>query len=365
VLRSTGEERAFDVVAARDPGRAPGTPVSFSRTLAATATEGRLVRLTRYDTADAASIGGLGIHSALCCPITLDAAVVLLIYLDSRGDESSGMPDAAAFAHTASHLAGLALGRLKRAELQARQDSLEKDLRAARQAQETLGPPVSGTVGPLRYASHSLPGHFVAGDLFDIFDTGDGRVAVYLGDVRGHGIRSAILMSAVMAYARSTMQRFHDAARAASEINRYLCERSEPGMFVTMFIAVFDPQNRALHYVDAGHGHWMIKRAGEAPGHGPPPNGMIFGIAPDFPYESWSLQLGERDRIVLYSDGVVEARDGTGEFFGRERLLEVITRSDSAEHDVASGMNTFRAFAGPLAPDDDTTLVSIEVSPGE
>jgi len=55
----------------------------------------------------AASIGGLGIHSAVCCPITLDSAVVVLIYLDSRGDEPGGLSDAVAFAHTASHLAGL------------------------------------------------------------------------------------------------------------------------------------------------------------------------------------------------------------------------------------------------------------------
>jgi sigma-B regulation protein RsbU (phosphoserine phosphatase) len=367
ILRPTGEERGFDVVASRDPGRAEGAPLAFSRTLASMATEGNIVRLTRKDLGLGASIGALAIHSAVCCPITLDSAVVSLVYLDSRGDEpvTRADADAGAFTHAAARLAGLALARLKRAELRARQDRLEKDLAAARQAQETLGPPDTATIGRLHYAKHAEPGHFVAGDLFDIFDVGDGLVAICLGDVTGHDVRSAILMSAVLSHVHAIMNCHHDPVAAANHVNRYLCERTELNLFVTLFVAVFDARESTLRYVDGGHGLWMTKRAGADPALAPRTSSLVLGIDPGQEYRSDVIELGPGDRIVLYTDGVVERRGGDDddEEFGQERLREIVAGSDSAAADVERGVAALREFAGSATAADDTTLVSIELLP--
>ena len=372
VLRPTGSADSVEVIAARDlkaeeaeQGERKEDDVSaftFSRSLLREATSGHIARMSRYGGEPVGqSMERLGIQCALCAPIVLDASVISYLYLDSREGEQPGYADAAGFCQAVSRLASLAFSHLKRAELQRRQSRLEEDLEGARQAQKFLCPREGGVVGPLVYAIESRPGRVVAGDLFDIFAIDGGRVAVCLGDVSGQGMGAAIHMTALLSHLRASMARYGDPARAADDVNEYIALRSPANLFASLWVGIFDEAQSTMSYVDAGHGHWFIKPGGQAPVPPGRPTGLLVGIDPEYSYVGETLSLAPHDRIVLYSDGVIEQTSPGGEEFGHERVREVLAAAGSAEEDVSSLFEALERFAGHPTLDDDTTVASIEL----
>jgi serine phosphatase RsbU (regulator of sigma subunit) len=361
VLRHIGSSEQVEMLACREAGGADPGAFAFSRSLLLEAASGHVARLSRtWDQAYGQSIERLGITQAVAAPILLDASVVGYVYLDARATERPGDADAAGFCHAVARLAGLALSSLKRAELEMRQKRLDADLRAAQVAQEFLCPREEGVVGPLLYAAQTCPGRIVAGDLFDIFAIDDDRVAICCGDVTGQGMGAAILMTAVLAHLRAALARYGEPAPAVNDVNRYIAVRSPSHMFASLWVAVHDRRDGVLHYVDAGHGHWLLRRRGEAPKCGPRPGHLLVGIAADYQYDSAPLELRTGDRLILYSDGIIEHRNADGEEFGDERLIAAVAGADSPAGDVAEALNALRAFIGETAFADDTTIASIE-----
>ena len=364
MIRPAGSSEKVEVLVARDTRAGASDSFSFSSSLLREAASGHIARLSRRGGEQLGqSIERLGITAALCAPILLDASVVGYIYLDCRTDEQTGYPDAAGFCHAISKMASLALSNLKRAELQRRQHQLEEDLRGARQAQAFLCPKGEGAVGALAYAMQSFPGRFVAGDLFDIFPIDDGRVGICFGDVTGQGATAAILMTAVLAHLRASLARYGDPAEAIRDVNRYVTASSPAHMFVSLWVGVFDEADRSLRYVDAGHGHWFITYRGKGPVHADRPGGLLVGIDMDYAYDSATLDLGDVDRIVLYSDGVIEQVDPEGEAFEIDRVREVLATTGSPKQDVEVLFEQLTEFAGKSLLDDDTTVASIDLRP--
>ncbi len=365
VIRPAGSSDAVEVLVARDAKVAGTGQFSFSSSLLREAAGGHLARLSRRGGEDLGqSIERLGITAALCAPIILDASVVAYIYVDARADEQAGYPDAAGFCHAISKMAGLALSNLKRAELQLRQRRLEEDLRGARQAQAFLCPKGEGRVGALTYAMQTVPGRFVAGDLFDIFPIDEDRAGICFGDVTGQGATAAILMAAVLSHMRASLARYGDPADAIRDVNRYIAECSPAHMFVSLWVGVYDHADRSLRYVDGGHGHWFITYRDKGPVHAGKPGGLLVGIDADYAYESATLDLAGVDRIILYSDGVIEQVDPSGVAFGHDRVKEILAGTTSAKDDVTALFKELEAFAGKKLLDDDTTVASIEIETG-
>jgi len=132
------------------------------------------------------SIAELEIHSALCVPVGLGGSVTGYLYLDARGRESQVRSDAASFCESLAIAYGLSVANIQRAELSSRQAEMHAELTAAREVQQ-LSCADRGVVGCISYAARSLPGSFVAGDLFDVVDVAGEGVAMCLGDVSGMG----------------------------------------------------------------------------------------------------------------------------------------------------------------------------------
>ncbi len=363
MIRPAGSSDQVEVLVSRDTKAAKTGEFSFSSSLLREASSGHIARLSRRGGEQLGqSIERLGITGALCAPIVLDASVVGYIYLDSRANEQAGYPDAAGFCHAISKMAGLALSNLKRADLQQRQRQLEEDLQGARKAQAFLCPKGEGVVGALVYAMQSLPGRFVAGDLFDIFPLDGGRTGMCFGDVTGQGATAAILMTAVLAHLRASLARYSDPAQAIHDVNRYVAECSPADMFVSLWVAVYDEAARSLSYVDAGHGHWFIMHRDKGPVHADKPGGLLVGIESDYVYETATLDLNDVDRIILYSDGLIEQVNPSGEAFEKNRVREVLATSGSAREDVTALFQRIEEFAGKASLDDDTTVASIEIA---
>lgn len=344
---------------------------SFSRSLIAAARKGEIVRLTSDAPMTAQSIMALGIQTALCVPISTGAGVVGFLYLDARSGEGSGgsmkatpalQSDAAAFCSALAKMYALALSNIARHDLEARQRELVRDLEAAREAQKLIMPPERGSIGGIRYAMRSRSGRYVAGDLFDVVNLGDNRVAVLLGDVAGKGVPAAILMATAQTHLHISLKSTGDPAKVVSEVNRHICEHMASNKFISLWLGVFDAMAGTLSFVDAGHGHWMLIKKGDEPKRVDSSTGIPLGIDADFAFSADTVPFTDEHRLLVYSDGVVEQPGPDGKMFGAERAVEAIAQSTSVEQDVMLLFSAVLNFAHTQSLADDTTVASIAMT---
>ena len=363
LLKPTGDERDVQIVGYFDDRGSDASKATFSRSLVKAASAGQLVRLASDARVTGQSIVDLNITQAICSPVMIGGAVVAYLYLDVRDRSAPIQDDAAAFCQAVSRLCGFAMSNLMHVDLQRRQQRIEGELEAARQAQKLIMPAEQGQVICARYALRTHPGSFVAGDLFDVLKLDDDRVAISIGDVAGEGAGAAVIMAAAQSHLNAALNNYDDLAEAIGDVNRYISARSAANRFISMWVGVFDRREGALRFVDAGHGHWLHKPAGGRAALVEHKGGLVVGIEGGFNYETEQLAISPGDRIVLYSDGVVEQQSPDGEFFGSDRLLDIINQSGDEVNDVETALAAVKAFAGGAALADDTTVASVTYQP--
>jgi len=200
----------------------------------------------------------------------------------------------------------------------------------------------------------------VGGDYYDFLDKGNGRVGFVLADVSGKGVSAALLMANLQASLRSQyVPGLEDLEGLFRSVNKLFYESVMSGFFATLFFAEYCDATRRLRYVNCGHcpafllhsdGRCEKLRA----------TATVLGI-----FEIWDCTIGEAaiscgDILVVYSDGVTEARNGSGEFFGEERLLAAVQANASlpATHLVKAIAAAARTFGGKEQDDDLTLLVA-------
>jgi serine phosphatase RsbU (regulator of sigma subunit) len=346
---------------------------SFSLTMLRAADDGKLVVLDGGVGAipQGQSLIDLRIQYALCAPIILDAIPAAYLYLDARVHEpapgtinvnpvSSLNSDAPAFAQAVARLCGLAMANINRLALDRRRRELEDDLLAARAAQSLLMPKPHGGLGAFRYAVHSTPGRLVAGDLFDTSLLPDGRLAVVIGDVMGKGVGAAILMSGAQAHLTASLRYFGEPAAAVNETNRYIQAHAQPGCFISLMAAIIDPRSGSMSFVDAGHGHWMLRLPATPPRQIPCVGGPPINVDPDAVYVNESAEFPVGASLLLYSDGLVEQRSPAGEMFGADRVPDALGDSDDPRRIVDALTARLREFSGDSARlDDDVTIAVV------
>ena len=369
-LREVGD--GFEVVAWSadiDPGNEHRSKFTYSQSLLEAASTGQVARLTSDNDSPVPlgqSITQLGITDALCAPIKLGSAVAAYLYLDARESKIPIHADAADFCQAIAGISGLALEKMKRVELEIRQQQLLSDLEAARQAQELIVPATEGEIAGLRYAMQMQPGSFVAGDLFDVISLDDNNTAVVLGDVTGEGIGAAILMASAQASLHAALLTRRDPAAALNDLNDYVCRHGMETRFITRFISmwvgIFNHQDRTLRYVDAGHGHWLRWKAPGRVDRPDRPGGTLIGIDPQLRYETAEISFDPNERIVLFSDGMIEQPDAAGVQFSHDRVAQVIEESTSVAGDVERIVTAVKEHAGRESLSDDATVASIELT---
>jgi serine phosphatase RsbU (regulator of sigma subunit)/pSer/pThr/pTyr-binding forkhead associated (FHA) protein len=349
-------------------GDTPPGDVTFSRSLLAAAAQGAVVRLIEpRDVPTSHSIAELGITSALCAPILLGPSVAAFLYLDARSQAAPIRHDAVGFCQLIARLCGLALANLKRLDLERRHRDLHVEIAAAREAQQVLLPRDEGAVGPMRYAMRMHPGRFVAGDLFDVVELDRRRCGVFIGDVVGAGVGAGVIMAATQAHLHGELERNGDPLAAVESTGRYLARRLPEGKFVSLWAGVIDGEEGSVRFVDAGHGHCMLRRRGAAPVRlHPQQRGFPLGIEPDARYTLTAVELAPGDRLILYSDGLPEQHGAEGARFGAERIVEALGDGQAGDPsaDVRGVLAAVQRFAGRDDLDDDTTVASVEMTGG-
>jgi len=227
--------------------------------------------------------------------------------------------------------------------------------------QAALVPPEAATDSGYRAAAVYLPaypGQQIGGDFYDMFKTESGQIGMVIGDVSGKGIEAASLAAAARSTVHSFAYELSSPGVALSHANAVVqSQESESGRFVTMFLAIIDPPTGALNYARAGHPPAAIWRADGSVGFlesGSPPIGILAGQQ----YETLEDRLGPGDKLVLYTDGILEARRGA-DIFDMQGIQRALTECGHRTGDqVAAGLlSAARDWAEGELRDDIAILV--------
>ncbi len=259
---------------------------------------------------------------------------------------------------TARQFNRMAEGLERAREAEHERARLESELDVARRIQARLLPSHAPDVAGLEIAGHSESAREIGGDYYDHIPVGGDRVLMVIADVSGKGVPAALLMSAFRASLMSQDAGATDPSGVASRLNNFLHRSVDPGKFVTAFVGFLDGPSGRFVYANAGHNPPVLLRANgdvEMLTAG----GLILGILPDSPFESGTADLAPGDLLVLYTDGVTEGADATGEQWGEERLVECMKRrrGESCEALANGIVREVRAFEGESGPADDITVL--------
>ena len=231
--------------------------------------------------------------------------------------------------------------------------ALQGELATAREIQRSILPTSMPSVGDLRFEAHFDPASSVAGDLYDFLIIDDARVGVLVADVSGHGVPAA-LVAAMMKIAVSSQSRHaHEPGTLLREVNRTLRGQVRRA-FVTATYLYVDTTRSVVEVANAGHPPPLLRRAGEVRELGP--RGVLLGRF-DAQYETETIALQRGDRLLVYTDGVIEARNARGEEFGETRLQEMLRNGASADV-IAAAVRRWRDEKNEA---DDVTLLIIDL----
>jgi phosphoserine phosphatase RsbU/P len=244
--------------------------------------------------------------------------------------------------------------------------SIQKELEIARQIQSAILPREVPRVAGLDIAAQYLPMTAVAGDFYDFVAVDERRVGILVADVTGHGVPAALIASMLKSALGAQSGHANEPAQVLSGLNRALCGKFEEH-FVTAAYLFVDAENRTLRYAGAGHPPLLF---GSLNGKRQPEyreieaNGLMLGISEDAAYSSVELAFQPGDRCVLYTDGVVEAKNAVEEEFGAPRFREFLELqaglAAGALIEASVGEVERWSGRGDGARSDDITLIAVQ-----
>jgi steroid delta-isomerase-like uncharacterized protein len=232
----------------------------------------------------------------------------------------------------------------------------EHELKLAAEIQHALLPATRYAGKSFDVAATSVPCRAIGGDFFDYFQLPRDGFALVLGDVAGKGPPAALLASLLQGIFTANAQREGTPAALLTLANDALVRRAIEARFATVIYAVLDRRGR-LTYCNAGHNPPVL--VGRSGARRLDCGGMVVGAFDHATFDDDTQQLEPGDVLVVYSDGVTEARDGSGEEFGEERLLSCVqaNRARSPVEIVDSLLSTVQAFSAGAAQSDDLTML--------
>lgn len=283
--------------------------------------------------------------------------------------------------HTAG-LVGISLDitqrKLAEQELARRTEEMEADVFMARQLQEAfLARPypvfprgASPDASALRFTHCYVPATTLGGDFFDVIQFSDTRCGLFICDVMGHGVRAGLLTAMIRGVVQEMGGRAADPALVLGEINNTLCpiaEQTGQTMFASAFFGLIDLETKTLHFANAGHPPPIIMRAADdgIERLALPDPEPAAGLLPHFPFTAGRTNLAPGDRLIAYTDGLIEATNSRGTYFGEDRLCFLLGQCASLKFEstctqLLRAVRDYTGGSGLLA--DDVCIIAMEVA---
>ena len=257
--------------------------------------------------------------------------------------------------------AQVARGRARRERRRRERDAVQ-EMEEARQIQHALIPRRIPEIPGFPIAAHWRPAGHLSGDYFDVLPLGEHHFAVCIADAVGKGLPAALLMSSVQAMVRSLGEGGLSPRRLCEKLNASFCGSIAPNKFISLFYGVLDTREGIFRYANAGHNPpILIHRDGSSQRLAE--GGGVLGVGEHWSYEEAEVTLQSGDRILLFTDGVSEARNPDGEEFGEGRVIELMLENRALDPTPLQAvlMNRVMEFSnGHL--EDDATLVAMAVA---
>ncbi len=242
---------------------------------------------------------------------------------------------------------------------------MEEELAIARDLQTSMLPAACPEIKGFKIAALSIPAREVGGDFFDFIEMGADKVGFVIGDVTGKSVSGALVMSASRSVFRMLSEQELTVRESMMHANRRLKKDVKSGMFVALLYAVLNSQDQILTLCSAGQTQpvLMSAKTGEATLVETRGDTFPLGILDEANYEETQLQLFSGDKVVFYTDGIVEAMNEQEEIFGFDRLEEVVQAAGSMSADslLKEILDKVNQFVGDSAQHDDLTAIVVSV----
>jgi len=371
ILMLFDDEGALQVQVARDSLKRDLPPdISYSHSVPEkVAREGTAETLIDAASHSDASLGqsilDLRLLTVMCVPLKVREKIIGVLYVDSRASSREFNDSDLMLFKALSYQLAIAIENARLVNEAIERQRLQQSLLIAQDIQRSLLPP-----GRLDLPSHDIygisePCDETGGDYFDYIRVRDGRLGLVVGDVSGHGIGAALFMATARALLRAFVSTHAGLDGVFRDLNNSLERDMGTGSFMTLFYGDLDVRENLLRYVRAGHNEPLLYRPAESGFRELTAPGMALGFVRDYEYEvAGPVELLPGDILILYTDGIPEARNRGKEQFGMARFQEIVEsyRTRSSREIVEGIVRRVRDFAGQEQFEDDLTLIVVKVA---
>jgi len=298
----------------------------------------------------------------LVIPMQIQGKTKGLIFLGKRINNQQYTKDDINFISSVGSLAIISLEN-QRLFLEAiEKQKIEEELEIARDIQKNLLPQQVPAFSRFEIAAANLSSRQVGGDYYDIIPLDESNFVIAIADVVGKGVPAALLMANLQAFLKVTCKQGLKICEATGLINDLVSENITDGKFITFFWAVLNNSDSTIEYVNAGHNPPLLIRDGKIIKLDK--GGMILGVMKSLmPYESEKINLKKDDVLILFTDGISEAKNTNDEEFSDERLesLALQVKDFPASEILSAIKKEVQNFAYGTVQSDDITLMVIKV----
>jgi sigma-B regulation protein RsbU (phosphoserine phosphatase) len=312
----------------------------------------------------------LTVHSVIAAPIMVRKRLTGVLCVCNASDGLPFTETDYSLVETLAEQAGLAVHNADFLQLQADKQRIDIDLALASDVQRMLLPQTMPQVTGLDIDARYLAAQKVSGDLYDVFQLGQGRVGVAVADVSGKGMSASLLMAICRTTLRQIAPLFESPALVLSELNRSMAVDMREGMYITMTYAVVDPIRNQVTIARAGHELSLFSRrdnvtgsyVSEYVGSEGMPVGLVGAELFESAIEDKVLEFSPGTTLVLYTDGLTEAPNENDKEFGGARLADSLRASHagSARQINDSILQAVESFSGATGLRDDYTLLTVK-----
>lgn len=248
---------------------------------------------------------------------------------------------------------------------EAERAQLENELEMAAQIQVSMLPsafPAFPECGGFDVFGHMDPARNIGGDFFDFFLIDDDHLGIVIADVSGKGIPAALFMMVSKVLIKNSALAGMSPARTLETVNRQICENNQEEMFVTVWLGVLELSSGKLVAANAGHEYPVVKTPGGKFSLFRDKHGLVVGGMDGVVYKDYEIILSPGAKLFVYTDGIPEATDSGGRFFGIDRMLDALNgsregRPEEILRDVHRAVDT---FVGNAEQFDDMTMLCLE-----
>lgn len=368
VLFLNNESSELSAALARDnKGRDLEDDVRYSTTVVREVFEkgeGLCLRIGDSDQAAdlSASVVDLKLRAVLCVRLRFRDKSLGVIYVDSRVTTREFTKRDLRFFDAMAVALSIALENHRLVQEAIERERLQRALEIAKQVLIELLPADPKGQSGFDIAGRSTPAETAAGDYYDFIKQPGGKLGLVLGDVTGHGIGPAMVMTGARSAVRTLFEGDLAEAQILNRLNQRLAEDLADDIFMSMIVCRLDSDNRCLNYSNAGQTAPVLLRAsGELeilPG-----SGLALGIEPEFEYTNLTpVEMHPGDLLVIFTDGILEVRNPAGDEFGEDRLAECLQRlRTQPAAEIVSGLEgAAYDFAAGREQEDDITLIVVK-----